>query len=160
LRRTFLKCDFDAFTLIAFDLLPSQVSCDIAECRKLQAIVESPPTEEKEATSTEVGRKYLSSINPHDSLRPLRQKIATTAPLVVTDHHSGIQSMPLTLFCVFGFATSMEPGENHIVWRVGFVFFFSPACWLLVGLPSQKPKRHVRESSAGLILKLVVDGDR
>lgn len=29
--------------------------------------------------------------------------------------------VPVALFCLYGFAASMEPGDFHIVWRIGYV---------------------------------------
>ena len=39
---------------------------------------------------------------------------------------------PVALFCMFGFAASMEPGDNHVVWRVVYLVVFL-ACLLAIG---------------------------
>ena len=32
--------------------------------------------------------------------------------------------VPIALFCLWGFAAAMEPGDYHIVWRVGYGVVF------------------------------------
>lgn len=40
--------------------------------------------------------------------------------------------LPLALFCVYGFAAAMEPGDDHIVWRIGYPVLFA-ACLTAIG---------------------------
>lgn len=47
---------------------------------------------------------------------------------------------PIALFCLWGFAAAMEPGDYHIAWRVGYVVVFV-ACLFATGwLVLAKPK--------------------
>jgi len=39
---------------------------------------------------------------------------------------------PWALFCVYGFAASMEPGDFHVVWRVAYAAVFF-ACVSAIG---------------------------
>jgi hypothetical protein len=45
---------------------------------------------------------------------------------------AGFLFVLLGLFCVFGFAAAMEPGDYHVVWRVGYAVLFL-ACLLAIG---------------------------
>jgi len=47
---------------------------------------------------------------------------------------------PWALFCVYGFAASMEPGDFHVVWRVAYAAVFF-ACVSAIGrLALAKPQ--------------------
>lgn len=39
---------------------------------------------------------------------------------------------PVALFCLYGFAAAMEPGDYHLVWRVGYAVVFF-ACLFAMG---------------------------
>jgi len=45
---------------------------------------------------------------------------------------AGLLFILLGLFCVFGFAAAMEPGDYHVAWRVGYAVLFL-ACLLAIG---------------------------
>ncbi len=47
---------------------------------------------------------------------------------------------PIALFCLWGFAAAMEPGDFHIVWRVLYAVVFlaclSAIVWLMLAKPT------------------------
>jgi hypothetical protein len=45
---------------------------------------------------------------------------------------AAIVFLPLALFCVYGFVAAAEPGNYHIVWRIGYPVLFV-ACLAAVG---------------------------
>lgn len=49
---------------------------------------------------------------------------------------------PVALFCMYGFAASMEPGDYHIVWRVAYAIIFL-ACLSAIGrlVLARQPKK-------------------
>lgn len=47
---------------------------------------------------------------------------------------AGMVLAAVALFCVYGFVAAMEPGEGHIVWRVGYTFVFLTCLLAIVWL--------------------------
>ncbi len=57
---------------------------------------------------------------------------------------AALSFVPISLFCLWGFAAAMEPGDYHIVWRVGYGVVFL-ACLIAIGrvLLAKQVSEHV-----------------
>ena len=62
---------------------------------------------------------------------------------------SAVALAPVALFCLYGFAAAMEPGDYHVVWRVGYGTLFltclGAIVWLL--LAGWMPERSAQDQT-------------
>lgn len=84
--------------------------------------------------------------------------IAFAACCVIGARHSDLPKrilaavtfVPIALFCLWGFAAAMEPGDYHIVWRIGYGVVFLTCLftigWLVFGKRPQQDAEHDRTS--------------
>ncbi len=74
--------------------------------------------------------------------------IATRRSNATTRRFVAVFFAPIALFCLYGFVAAGEPGDYHIVWRVGYGFVFISCLftigWLLFAkysLANEKPEQ-------------------